>query len=174
MMEVEDANETKAQTLVGKYLQAFASLEQALDAGIGKLLGLEGPKNDIVCSSVPFAKKLGVFFSAEGLLAAKPDRDRKTLLKETRSAILRLNQQRVMFAHNAFITNGDGVTFRRVVADQKLEVSTVMLSTLQVNELCCEALNLAQQVDRLVTEMEPYVPALDFSDPRNSMYIALL
>jgi hypothetical protein len=167
--------ESEAQRLVGQFLQHFALLEQALDAGIGKLLGLEGGKNEIVCSSIPFAKKLGVFFSSEGLLAAIPDAQRKNQLKETRSKIMALNQTRIMFAHNPFSANTDGgVSFRRVVADTKLQVSNVVLSSTDVLRLCEEAKRLVLQLGDLVSEMKPYLPSLDFSDPRNSGYIALL
>lgn len=167
--------EAQAHRLVGQFLQNFALLEQALDTGIGKLLGLDGGKSDIVCSSIPLAKKLGVFFSAEGLLGALPDAQRKRRLKDTRSDILTLNQQRVMFAHNPFSASaGGGISFRRVVADTKLQVSTIILSAEEVERLCNDAKRLVSQLDELVSEMEPYVPSLDFSDPRNSGYLALL
>lgn len=74
------------------FLQSFALLEQAIDTGIGKRLGLEGGTNDIVYSRIPFANKLGVFFSAEGLLASIPDKVRKKRIEETRSGIFELNK----------------------------------------------------------------------------------
>ena len=165
--------ETEAHRLVGQFLQDFALLEQGLDAGIGKLLGLDDGRNDIVCSSIPFAKKLGVFFSAEGLLAAIPDAQRKKRLKETRSKILDLNRERVMFAHNPFSAGKDGIiTFRRVVADTKLQVLSVARSPSKVEEFCEEAKQIILQLDDLVRDLKPYVPMLDFSDPRNSGFIA--
>ena len=60
----DNNSENVAQQLVGKFLQNFALMEQALDMGIGKLLGLTGGANDIVCSNISFAKKgEHIFFS---------------------------------------------------------------------------------------------------------------
>ena len=47
--------EADAQRLVGKFLQSFALMEQALDAGIGKLLGLEDGKDDVIAHVPVFA-----------------------------------------------------------------------------------------------------------------------
>jgi hypothetical protein len=166
--------ETRAHQLVGQFLQNFALMEQALDSGISKLLGLDGGKADIVCSSIPFAKKVGVFFSAEGLLAKMPDGRRKLALKSARSKIMELNNKRLMFAHNPFLAESDGISFRRVVADTKLAVSNVILTKHDVSGLCDQAANLVTQLDNLVEEMQPYTPSLDFSDPRNSAYVTLI
>lgn len=166
--------ETEAQTLVGKFLQNFAQLEQALDQGIAKLLGLQGGAEHIVCSSIPFAKKLGVFFSSEGLLGSLPDAKRKARLSKTRSAILEMNTRRVMFAHSPFSSAGSGrIVFRRVVADQKLSISSVELTAVQIDTFCAQLQGLGVEIESLVVEMKPFAPALDFSDPRNSGLIAL-
>jgi hypothetical protein len=157
--------------LVGLFLQSFALLEMAIDAGIGKLLNLDSQQNDIVCSSIPFAKKLGVFFTAEGLLSTLPDNIRKSKLKDTRSSIHGLNQKRVMFAHNPFATTSTGVEFRRVVADTKLDVSMVSLTSSEVHALCRKCITIAGELDTLVATMEPYAPSADFRDPRNSQYL---
>ncbi len=79
--------EAGAQQLVGKFLQSFALMEQSLDLRIAKLLDLEGGKSAIVCSNMAFAKKVDVFFSAEGLLAKRPDENRKTALRNSRSRL---------------------------------------------------------------------------------------
>lgn len=166
--------ESEAHRLVGAFLQSFALVEQALDAGIGKLLSLERGKNAIICSSIPFAKKLGVFFSAEGLLAAIPSKEREKKLRKTRAAIHDLNQKRIMFVHSTFLYHvSGGVSFRRVVADGKLKVDIVNLNKEDIEVLCEEAGRLVSEIDSLVSEMKPYVPSLDFSDPRNSGYLSL-
>jgi predicted ester cyclase len=173
--ETPAPDEAEAHRLVGKFLQNYALLEQALDAGIGKLLKLEGAKNDIVCANIPFAKKIGVLFSAEEFLSEVPDAERKKKLKKLWSTMEELNQKRVMFAHNSFSSDGKGgISFRRVVAKKKLEVSDIPLTSKQVEKLCTDAVALAFQIEELVSDMKPFEARLDFSDPRNSGNLALL
>ena len=175
MSDTSTPDEPEAHRLVGKFLQSYAVVEQALDAGIGKLLELEGAKNDIVCSSIPVAKKIGVLFSAEGILSEVPDAERKKRLNKLWSEIEKLNQQRVMFAHNSFSSDGKGgVSFRRVVAKKKLEVSDISLTSAQVDKICTDAKALAIQIEELIRDMKPFKARLDFSDPRNSVFLALL
>ncbi|MEZ5655546.1 MAG: hypothetical protein R3E04_06640 [Sphingobium sp.] len=165
--------EAEAQRYVGKFLQHFAETEQALNSGIGKLLGLAGGKVDIVCSSIPFAKKVNVFFSAEGLVASLPDSERRKRLKEIRSKIMSLNETRVIFAHCPFSSTEKGVTFRRaVVREVKLSVTDIRKSWNEIEQLCYQADKLVRDLQELVSGMKPYKPSLDFSDPRNSGYLA--
>ena len=168
------SSENIAQKLVGKFLQNFALMEQALDMGIGTLLGLTRRTSDIVCSNIPFTKNVNIFFSAKGLFAAIPDGKREKNLKAVRSEIMELNQMRVMFAHNLFQSHEGGISFRRVVADNKLKVSTEFLTGKQVTEFCHRASNLVVRIDNLVNEMVPYTPTLDFSDARNSGYVVFI
>ena len=166
------ADDAEAQRLVGSYLQDFAQLEAALDDGIGKLLGFDGSTRDIVCSSLPFAKKVQVFFSAENYLATVPEAERRARLKDASKRTFQLNDKRVIFAHCAFASDAAGaVTFRRVVANGKLSVSNVTITSGEVQSLRLEAQELAVELVALVEEMKPFVPSLDFSDPRNSMYL---
>ena len=119
-------------------------------------------------------KKVNIFFSAEGLFEAIPDGKRGKNLKAIRSEIMELNQMRVMFAHNSFQSHDGGISFRRVVADNKLKVSTEFLTGKQVTEFCDRASNLVVRIDNLVDEMVPYTPSLDFSDARNSGYAVFI
>jgi len=168
-------SDAEAQRLVGQFLQSFALLEQALNAGIGKILDLDKDKTEIVCANIPFARKAGVFFSAEHRTASMPDQSRAKLLKDTRGSVLALNDWRVIFAHHPFTSDGqDGVRLRRVVANTKLEIRDIQLSPGDVDKLCDKAKGAAGDIDRIVAEMKSYAPSLDFSDPRNSGYIALL
>ena len=166
--EVGDQN-SNVQRLVGQFLQSFAKLERALNSGIGKILGHDDRRNDIICFNIPFAKKVDVFFSAENYLAAMPDEQRKELLRITRSQIMALNDIRVMFAHNEFFPDDHGnLTFSRVVAKTKLSDSIFRYTNENIDELCENIDDLCQQLGQLVDEMEPYQPSLDSSDPRNS------
>jgi hypothetical protein len=167
--------EDEACRLVGSFLQNFALMEHAIDDGIRKLLKLEMGTADIICSIIPFAKKIDVLLSAENLLAELPDNARKTLLRETRSGVMSLNQNRIMYAHNSFSSSSSGgVEFRRVVANGKLSISIITHTLDDVEKLCAETISIRRKIDQIVSTMKPYEPSLDFSDPRNSMYIPLL
>ena len=167
-------SDAEAQRLVGQFLQNFALLEQALNAGIGKILDLNAAKTEIVCASIPYARKVELFFAAELHSASMPDLDRQKLLKEARGAALDLNKSRVIFAHHAFSSDGkDGVRFVKVT-NAKLEVSNVKLSPKEVEKLCERARETAARINLIAAEMKPYKPSLDFSDPRNSGYLVLL
>lgn len=87
-----------------------------------------------------------------------------------------MNTDRVIVAHCPFEPDqGGGVPFRRVlVTSGKLKINSVIRSAEEIASLCKLAVEIAEALDRVVAEMKPYEPNLDFSDPRNSMYIALL
>jgi hypothetical protein len=52
--------------------------------------------------------------------------------------------------------------------------SDLNLTSDEVFALCDKAHEISEKILALVAEMKPYVPSLDFSDPRNSMYALLL
>ena len=177
----------EACRLVGRFLMHFAIMEQALDSAIGKLLGLHDPAIDIVSANIQFSKKIDVLFASEKFLAAIPAKERKTFLKDTGSGIMELNNNqsmkkqkpiinRVMAAHCPFEPSADGgVSFRRVVTSSgELDVRDFTYSLQEIERACERAVELAKDLNRVVAEMKPYEPRLDFSDPRNSGYLAIL
>ncbi|MEO9297057.1 hypothetical protein [Devosia alba] len=165
----------KANRLVGRFLQHFALVEEAIDSGLTKLLGLDSGVSDIVAANVPLAKKIDILFSAENLLAEMPDSERGSLLKKTRSQVLSLNNNRIIAAHCRFDAIEEGaIVFRRVVAKGKLKIESVEWDEGDVERFCTDATVAAAAISTIVSELIPYQPRLDFSDPRNSMYLPLL
>ncbi|MGA9601875.1 MAG: hypothetical protein WBS22_16765 [Methylocystis sp.] len=161
---------------VGEFLYHFSLLEQEVDGGIGKLLGIGAGAVDIVTANMDFARKVSVLCSAESFKATIPDKSRKKKLQATFSAIMALNDKRKIVAHCCFSTGEatGAVAFRRAVATKELKVETIEWTEAQFQEFFEEAKALTAKVHRLIEEMTPYQPSLDFSDPRNSMYIALI
>ena len=165
----------EACRLVGRFLRYYAIMEHELDLAMGKLLGLEEGIIDIIGANIPLFKKVDVLFSAEKFLAAVPEQDREKFLKKTKSGISKLNRTRIIFAHCPFDAGANGgVSFRRVTAGGELKVVMPDYSPPQIESECEMALSLAEDLRRVVAEMKPYAPSLDFSDTRNSLYIAFL
>ena len=160
---------------VGQFLFHFARLERAVDDGIGKLFGIKPGALDIMASNVDFGRKLNLFFSAENFAAEMPDGARKALLKTTFSGVMAVNDDRKIVAHCDFSAGKDGgLVFRRAVAKQKLKVDDVEWTGTECQQTFEKIDGLTSDIRRIVDEMVPYEPKLDFSDPRNSMYVAAL
>jgi len=51
-----------------------------------------------------------------------------------------------------------------------LKTEDVTRSSEEIEEYCNLAIEIANELEVLIAEMRTYVPKLDFSDPRNSMY----
>lgn len=165
----------QAYQRVGEFLYHFALLEREMDEGIGKLLGLQGSVVDIVTANMDFFRKLKVLFSAEFAKAAVPDETRKKLLKQTWEAISSLNENRIMMAHYPFSpAKPSGVVFRKAVAVKQLKVENVEWSDDKFKESIGKLTTTRETLHKLIDEMVPYTPKLDFSDPRNSMYLLML
>jgi len=161
---------------VGEFLYHFSLLEQQIDDGVGKLLGIGTGAVDIVTANMEFARKVSVLRSAENFKAAMPDEARKKTLKDTFGAIMALNDQRKIVAHCSFSPGKESgtVMFRRAVASKELKVETIEWSNKQFKDSFEEAKRITAGLRQLVDGMKPYEPSLDFSDPRNSGYLAIL
>ena len=160
---------------VGKFLYHFSLLEQEIDDGIGKLLGIGAGAVDIVTANMDFSRKVNVLRSAEGFKAAIPDSAREKKLKETFKAILALNDDRKIVAHCSFSYGKESgaVVFRRAVASKELKVENIEWDDKKFQESFTKADEVRASVHQLIEEMKPYQPSLDFSDPRNSGYLGL-
>src|SRR6266446_7596723 len=107
--------------------------------------------------------------------AEMPDEVRKKLLVETFSAIWSLNDKRKVVAHCPFSPGEQsGVVFRRAVASKRLHVKDEEWTDLQFQTAFAEADKTRANLGRIIAEMVPYTAATDFSDPRNSGYIAVV
>jgi hypothetical protein len=160
---------------VGEFLYHFALLEREIDEGIGKLLALKGGVIDIVTANMEFFRKLKVLFSAEFAKAELPNAPRKKLLDNTWEAITSLNNDRIMVAHYPFSPREQsGVVFRKAVATKKLKVENVEWSDEKFKETFAKATKTRETLHQMIEEMVPYQPKLDFSDPRNSGYLAAI
>jgi hypothetical protein len=159
---------------VGEFLYHFSLLEREMDEGIGKLLGIGEGVIDIVTANMDFSRKMKVLFSAEFAKAKMPHKSRKKLLEDTWSDILALNNDRKIVAHCPFSPGKkSGVVFRTAVAAKKLKVENTEWSDDKFKASYAKADETRARLHELIESMDPY-QRLDFSDPRNSGYIAAI
>jgi hypothetical protein len=160
---------------VGRFLYHFAFLEQAIGEGVAKLLKLDSIQTKVVMANLDFTRKVNILFSAESEAAAKPKSTRKRQVENARKAILRINDWRVVLAHSPFkYSTGDAVIFDRFTAREKLVNKGEVWGTADFEDRYALISETVTAVERLVAEMEPYSPSLDFSDPRNSWLLAVI
>lgn len=172
--EVGEEHVQRAFRLVGEYLHWFAILEAELDQGIAKLFEIADGSLDVLTANMDFARKVKVVRSAEVYKAEMPDAERKKLLKDTFSLIMKLNDGRKIVAHCRFEASLEGVVFRRAVAESRLRVEDVEWTQTTFERSYADIREATDNLRKLVAEMVPYQPKLDFSDPRNSGLIMLL
>jgi len=143
-----------------------------MDDGIGELLGLDPWQTRVVCSAIPLAKKVEVLFATERQLAAKPDKGRAKQLSTVKKQVHDLNGIRVKLAHYICDFEKDTLIIRHVVNPNSFKISDLRFSVEEVQGFCDQAVRAAHSIEQLIEGMVPFEHSLDFSDPRNSMFIA--
>lgn len=130
----------------------------------------EGAK-DIVCANLDFVKKLNIIRSAVDLQFE----DQEKKLAATLNKVLEVNNYRQTVIHSTFEAGpNEGVRFSRVIAKKTLERHSADWDRTEFDQRFKTMIKLEVDLDQLVADLKPYVPKLDFSDPRNSMYTVLL
>jgi len=166
----------RAYELVGQFLYHFSRLEEQLNIAVGQLFKLEEPATQIVTSNLDFSRKVSIVRSAVNEQNSSPDLEwLRTEIKDTFGAILAMNDQRLVVAHSAFEPGQTGgVQFRRATARNELRRVDPYWDEAKFAQDYETMKTLVQKLVMVPRHIEPYVPKLDFSDPRNSGYIALL
>jgi len=157
--------------LVGQFQYHFARIEQALNVGITILFGLNDIASDIVCANLDFVRKVNIVRSQVIMQFKDKDEYVNKLLGQI-SGINDPDRQTVI--HSSFEPHEDGVKFTRLIAKKGLEHSPHIWPKKKFDDLCATMDSLARELEQIVKDLEPYKPSLDFSDPRNSQYLALL
>jgi hypothetical protein len=159
--------------LVGRFLLHFSSIEGELNEALRKLFELTTDSADIVCANIDFFKKMQVVRSA--LTDQNADAAHQTSIDKLFGKIAAINDIRTMVAHASFEANGtDGVKFTRQVAKTGLERTTPLWTESYCADFFSKMADLSNELRALAQAIAPYHPSLDFSDPRNSMYLTLL
>jgi len=160
--------------LVGRYLYYFSRMELELDRCIMKVFCLKQDAANILTADMPIGAKLDIVGAMiESQFSGK---QRLSLLKIL-NKIRDVNQEdRVTIAHSTFEAHGkDTVRFHRLTVKQgKRKLKSPAWTTTDFKKKFDKLEEWSSELRQLVNELEPYVPSLDFSDPQNSMYLALI
>jgi hypothetical protein len=142
-----------------------------MDHGISKVLTLNEGSKDIVCANLDFWKKLNIIRSAVALQFEDKDKE----LVATLNKVMEINNYRQTVIHSTFEAGpNDNVRFSRVIAKNSLERQTQDWDPARFHQRFETMGKIKDELERLVTDLKPYTPSLDFSDSRNSMYLVLL
>jgi hypothetical protein len=157
--------------LVGRFQYHFARFEQALNTAITTLFGLNDIASDIICANLDFTRKLNIVRSQ----VIMQFNDKNEYVTGLLGQIFSINEPlRQTVIHSSFEPHGDGVKFTRLIAKKGLEPSTHVWDKKKFGNLCATMDRVAVELEQIVKDLEPYKPSLDFSDPRNSQYLAVI
>jgi hypothetical protein len=163
----------RADLLVGRFFRLLGAIEMELNDAIRKLFELPPNSAETVCANIDFFKKMNIVRSA--LHDQDVEDKHKDEIKKLFGRIAATNDQRQIAAHSSFDANGnDGVVFNRITAKAGLERTSPTWTEKYCSEMFAEMEELRKELHVVAQTIAPYHPSFDFSDPRNSMYIALL
>ena len=157
--------------LVGRFQYHFSKIEKALDAGITKVFSLNDGASTVLVANIDFKKKADVV-KAMAALQFKDDGSLDKLLSE----ILGNSPHRQTVIHSTFEPHDAGaVKFVRVTTNSgKLKVDDTIWTAEDFAKHFSKMERVAADLNKVIAELKPYDPSLDFSDARNSTYITLL
>jgi hypothetical protein len=166
-------SDDRADMLVGRFFRHFGAIELELNVAIRKLFELSPDSAETICANLDFFKKLHIVRSA--LIDQNKDARKQSDVDKLFSRIATVNNERKVAAHANFKANGDdGVVFSRVVAETGLRRTSVTWPEKKCSSIFAEMTTIRKDLHILAQSIAPYHPSLDFSDPRNSMYLGFL
>jgi hypothetical protein len=159
--------------LVGRFQHHFARIDQGMDEAITKVFDLDDGAAAILLANIDFMKKVDILRSVIALQFSVADKEAADRLLKKIKGINNPDRQTVI--HSTFEPHGtDSVKFRRVTAKGKLSIQEPIWTKADFERRCAEMDGLATELAALITKLKRYRPSLDFSDPRNSGYVAVL
>jgi hypothetical protein len=143
-----------------------------LNEGIRKLFQLPPTSAETVCANLEFFRKLNIVTSA--LYDQDAGGKHKRKITKFFNRIATMNTNRVIAAHADVELNGnDGVVFNWIVAKTGLERTSPTWTEKDCSKMFAEMDAIRKDLHILAQTIAPYHPRMDFSDPRNSIYIAV-
>ena len=166
-----------ACSLVGRFMYHFAQIEAQLDRAIAKLFELNNDNALAITANIDFYRKLHVVktITLRQMAAKNQTKLNTKSVERVFNRVGKVNSDRQIIAHSTFDAAGsDGVVFRRVVVKGTIDKSAPVWTRAMFADKFARMEELQEGLARIVRDVAPYAPSLDFSDPRNSMYIAVL
>jgi hypothetical protein len=158
--------------LVGRFQYHFSRIDKALDVGIAKVFSLDDAAAAVLLANMDFMRKVNIIrvmsalqFTDDGSLAK--------LLSEIAGVN---NPHRQTVIHSTFEPEGDdSVKFRRTTTSHvELVTKESVWTSSDFAKRFAEMHRLATELEKVIAALQPFTHSLDFSDPRNSMYLAMI
>lgn len=163
----------RACLLVGRFFHDFGGIEVQLNEALRKLFELNPNSAETICATITFFNKIDIVKSA--LIDQDKNQAKTPEIRALFSAIAEINNARKIATHATFEANEDsGVLFKRSSAKAGLKRENLVWTEAYCTELFLRIEKLRTDLHFMVQSIAPYYPSLDFSDPRNSMYLGLL
>ena len=158
---------------VGQFFYHFSRMERELDSCIGKVFELKIGPTSILTAKMSVAAKITI---VSAMIESQMSGPKRTQLQKLLNKIWAINDDRVVIAHSTFTAaENNSVKFERLSLNKDgYELKTPIWTKSDFDRRFKHMEKWSTTLGNLVEQLEPYVPSLDFSDPRNSMYAALL
>lgn len=161
--------------LIGRFMYHFGQIEGALDEGIRKIFELEPDPAKVISATIDYSKKIGIVKSALILQASDSDRSELTKKGSVFSRAMTCNQWRLIVAHSPFVPHESGVKFdRSTTGAEGLNRVDPIWAQKDFTDKFDEMERVKTGLRELITKIAPYKPSLDFSDPRNSVFLGII
>jgi hypothetical protein len=167
-MEEELTQETRKKyehgyMLVGQFMSIWSILEGSVNAGVGKLLGMDTLEATIATANMQFRSKVHILKAVVHLRCGLSIWG-KDAIKSIEEAGTLSDTWRNVVAHNAFVPHEDGVRFLIVRARGKLDFPETVRSETDFLVVCGKLGNLAERIDEIVARVVKMKGKMTFSD----------
>ena len=157
---------------IGEFLYHFAKLEVALNGALSKVLELNGLRGNIVCANIDISKKIEIVQAAVVEQFAK-DRFTNDAIGELKS-VFEFNIDRVLVAHGTFEPIDGGIRMTKYKSTSKgFQYKGADWTFEEFQNRSKKMQQLAISLTAITERLSPFKHSLDFSDARNSGYLAL-
>jgi hypothetical protein len=141
-----------AYKLVGQFMSFWAILESSVNAGVGKLLGMDTLEAIIATANMQFRSKIHILKAVVHMRCGLTEWG-KGAIKSIEEAGTLADTWRNIVAHNGFVPHGDGVKFLIVRAKGKLHFPETIRSEVDFLVVDKRLGELAERVDEIVAKV---------------------
>jgi hypothetical protein len=141
-----------AYMLVGQFMSFWAILEDSVNMGVGKLLGMDTLEATIATANMQFRSKIHILKAVVHLRCGLTQWG-KAAIKSLEEAGTLADTWRNVVAHNGFVPHGDGVKFLIVRAKGKLHFPETIRSEVDFLVVDKRLGELARRIDEIVSKV---------------------
>ena len=159
----EPIDQKESCTLVGGFLQAWATMEAQLNSVIGTILEIGSPQAVIVCKNIQFRDKIHIVRTAVSI--SPLSEDKKTTYDKELKQLAEFTLDRNMVVHDLFMPSEDqmGVEFLVTRAKGKLEFPEIVWSRKDFGDRVEKAMAFRKTLKNLESDAKHHINLLAFA-----------